>query len=246
MILDPPPLPCPDLRELLFGFHPDLVLSDHQLDALDRYERMIIERNKVINLVSRKSCAELRTRHVLDSLYVLKHDFNWSQSTIVDIGSGAGFPGIVLHVALQPAHTLLIESIEKKAVFLEDVIKTLGLNHIQVYSGRSEDAAHDAEFRSQYDIAVSRAVGSVSEIVELGLPFLKVRGHLALYKSEEGLKEEKPAENALSILGGDLLESISYQLSDEETKRVLLIIKKTKETEEKYPRRAGMSKKKPL
>ncbi len=166
--------------------------------------------------------------------------------SLIDIGTGAGFPGIPLKIVFPEIRITLLDSLKKRIHFLEEVIEKLALKDIATIHGRAEDFAKQPEYREQYDFCVSRAVANLASLSELCIPFVKENGYFISYKSEKTKEELTQAENAISILGGKTEKQIEYILPESDIKRTLLFIKKEKQTPNKYPRRAGIPVKEPL
>lgn len=209
-------------------------LNDAQLDL---YLKELLKWNKKFNLTSITDPEEIRKKHFEDSLLLLQVIPLTSQ-TIVDVGSGAGFPGIPLKIACPGIKLTLIESTKKKVEFLKYIIQILGLKDTEAVWARAEDFAQTQ--RESFDLAISRAVAKLNTLSEYCLPLIKIGGIFVAYKEEQVEKEIKEAEAAIQILGGKLKEIKHFPL------RSLVIIEKISKTPEKYPRRAGMAKKRPL
>ena len=168
------------------------------------------------------------------------------ECTLIDVGCGAGFPGLALKIAYPNLKVTLLDSLNKRVQFLDAVIERLGLQNINTIHGRAEDFAKQDGMRETFDLAVSRAVANLSTLSEYCLPFVKVGGYFIPYKSEKASEEIEKAQNAIKILGGKLEEKKEYHLPDSDYYRNLLLIKKEKTTPKKYPRKAGLPSKEPL
>jgi 16S rRNA (guanine527-N7)-methyltransferase len=238
-----------DLQEL------KLALNDSQLKQFEQYGELLLSANKSVNLTSITSPDDIYKKHFIDSLALLAFiNINWNESggaspaptkNIIDVGSGAGFPGIPLKIAAPHLQLTLLDSSQKRVAFLENVISQLGLEDTAALHGRAEDLARQAIHREQYDFCVARAVAPLTVLCEYCLPFVKLDGLFVAYKTEDS-DEITAAENAISILGGEIIQQTSYKLPNSEISRTLISIKKMSPTPDKYPRRAGMAKKKPL
>lgn len=166
--------------------------------------------------------------------------------TMIDVGTGAGFPGIPLAILFPEAKFTLMDSLNKRIKFLNEVILQLGLTNVETVHSRAEDLARNVKYREQYDYTVSRAVANLSTLSEYCLPFVKPTGNFVSYKSERLSEELVAAEKAISILGGTVKDQIDFQLPESDIYRNLLIIEKIKPTSKKYPRKAGLPSKEPL
>ena len=232
-----------------FGITP----GDDIFNKFCGFSKELADWNSRINLVSAGSIEDIFFRHFADSLssnLLLSRYINkihpGAHLHAVDIGSGAGFPGIPLKIANPELEIKLVESIKKKCGFMNHLIKYLGLSGIHVLNERAEVLARAKEHRSQYDIALIRALSSLSTCLELALPMLKTGGWVLLYKTEQSTKDLVSAENALSLLNGRLVDNVCYRLPGEERIFTILVYEKLSETPETYPRRAGIPQKRPL
>lgn len=228
-------------------FH--VTLTDSQVKQFLLYYEMLIEKNKVVNLTAITDFAEILKKHFIDSLSLVKAcDLNNSENDIslIDIGTGAGFPGIPLKIAFPSLKITLMDSLNKRVDFLNEVINVLKLDGISTIHGRAEDYARPGQLREKYDLCVSRAVANLSTLTEYCLPYVKLGGKFISYKSEKITEEMKDAEYAINLLGGKVEEQISFMLPDSELYRTLFVVVKNNITPEKYPRKAGMASKKPL
>jgi 16S rRNA (guanine527-N7)-methyltransferase len=204
--------------------------------------------NENVNLVSNDSFEEFIFRHVLDSISVVKAENAISLSKnglLIDIGSGAGFPGLPIKIAFPSINLISVESITKKANFQKLVVEVLHLGKTVIKNERAESLAK-TDIRGTADIVVSRAVASISTLIEISLPFLKIGGKAIFYKSFDVQKELIAAENAIILCGGQLSSVINYQIRPSDPQRSLIIIEKTHETPSKYPRKSGIPFKRPL
>ena len=221
-------------------------LTEHQKEQFDRYYEMLVEWNNVMNLTGITDYDEVNLKHFTDSLTLVRNiDMN-KIDAVIDIGTGAGFPGLPIKIAFPHIHVVLLDSLNKRIKFLNEVIDLLELNDIKAIHGRAEDYAKQAEYREQYDICVSRAVANLATLSEYCLPYVKVDGLFVPYKSGEIDEELKSSEKAVSILGGKVEEVVKFQLPGTDIGRSFVKIHKIKETKKKYPRKAGMPTKEPL
>ena len=229
-----------DLEEL------QISLSEKQLLQFMTYYEMLIEWNQVMNLTAITDFDEVLKKHFIDSISLIKaHDVSLPVS-VIDIGTGAGFPGIPLKIAFPNLKITLLDSLNKRVNFLQAVIDELQLEDIDAIHGRAEDFAKKGKLREQYDLCVSRAVANLSTLSEYCLPYIKVGGKFISYKSEKIVEESENAKNAISILGGKIENQIEFMIPNSDIYRNLFVIKKCKETPNKYPRKAGLPAKEPL
>lgn len=223
-----------------------IVLNDKQIQQFEQYYNILVEWNKVMNLTAITEYEEVVEKHFLDSLTIV-YAINMEKiETLIDVGTGAGFPGIPLKIAFPHLKVTLLDSLNKRIKFLNEVIDLLELDDIKAIHGRAEDYAKQAEYREQYDICVSRAVANLATLSEYCLPYVKVNGLFVPYKSGEIDEELKSSEKAVSILGGKVEEVVKFQLPGTDIGRSFVKIHKIKETKKKYPRKAGMPTKEPL
>lgn len=223
-----------------------IVLNDKQIQKFEQYYNILVEWNKVMNLTAITEYEEVVEKHFLDSLTIV-YAINMEKiETLIDVGTGAGFPGIPLKIAFPHLKVTLLDSLNKRIKFLNEVIDLLELDDIKAIHGRAEDYAKQAEYREQYDICVSRAVANLATLSEYCLPYVKVDGLFVPYKSGEIDEELKSSEKAVSILGGKVEEVVKFQLPGTDIGRSFVKIHKIKETKKKYPRKAGMPTKEPL
>ncbi len=226
--------------------HIDIILSDAQLRQFDQFYQMMIEKNKVMNLTAITQEEEVIRKHFVDSLSCVKVCRVDKVKSIIDIGTGAGFPGIPLKIVYPEINFLLVDSLKKRISFLEDVIHALNLNKIKAVHGRAEDLARQKNYRSHFDLCVSRAVANLSTLTEYCIPFVKVGGYFISYKSQKGKEELEMAENCFRILGCSIEEACEFQLEGEDAERLLLKIRKDRATNKAYPRKSGVPSKDPL
>lgn len=223
-----------------------LELSDGQLEQFRRYYDMLIEKNKVMNLTAITEYEEVLDKHYIDSLLLAKvYDLN-SVTTMIDVGTGAGFPGIPLKIAFPQIEVTLLDSLNKRVRFLNDVIGALSLSGIQAVHARAEEAARNKLFRDHYDLCVSRAVANLAVLSEYCLPFVRQEGYFISYKSKDIGEELQNARKAIHVLGGSLEQTLTYELPETEILRQFVMIRKVQGTPNAYPRKAGTASKSPI
>ena len=219
-------------------------LTNSQLNAFETYYDMLIDRNKVMNLTAITEFDEVMDKHFLDSIYLFRSIKLEADYKLIDIGTGAGFPGIPLKIVFPELKITLLDSLNKRVGFLNDVIDELNLNDIEAIHGRAEDIARDKAYRASYDIAVSRAVANLSTLSEYCLPFVKIGGKFVSYKSGDCADEVDNAKAAIHLLGGKINKIDEFSYSN--NSRSFIVIDKVMNTSNKYPRKAGLPSKKPL
>lgn len=229
-----------DLKEL------NIDLCQNQIDQFLRYYELLIEWNEKINLTAITEFNEVMKKHFVDSMSLIKAYDVYQNVSLIDIGTGAGFPGLALKIAFPNLKVTLLDSLNKRINFLNLVIEDLGLTDIEAVHGRAEDFAKSDKFRENFDICVSRAVANLSTLSEYCIPFVKKEGFFISYKSEKIIEEYAKAENAIKILGGEVYDQVVFNLPDSDIYRNLFVIKKIKHTSSKYPRKAGLPSKEPL
>ena len=222
-----------------------LTLSPEQVEGFRLYRRELVEWNERANLTAIVDCAEVQTRHFLDSLSVLL-SVGQVRGRVLDVGAGAGFPGVPLKMVYPGIALYLVESRRKKADFLRHLVRRLGLSGVDVVVGRAEELAHDSAYRQTFDVVVSRAVARLDTLAELALPFCAVGGVFVAQKKGDIGGEVAEAETAIDSLGGRLREVRPVVLDELGGERYLVAIEKRATTPLRYPRRPGIPQKRPL
>lgn len=224
----------------------NIELSDIQLNQLNIFYEMLVDTNKVMNLTAITDYDEAVIKHFADSA-AINNVYDMSRvKSLIDVGTGAGFPGIVLKIIYPDAEVLLLDSLKKRINFLDTVTEKLGLGGIKTVHGRAEDIAQNKMYREKYDLCVSRAVAALSALSEYCIPFVKIGGAFVSYKAAACEQEVSDAENAVKLLGGKIKETAEYTLGPDKLVRKFVIIDKIKSTPAKYPRKAGTPSKEPL
>lgn len=223
-----------------------ITLTEEQVQKFLEYYELLIEWNSFMNLTAITEFDEVVTKHFVDSVSLIKVLDLSEKLTLIDIGTGAGFPGIPLKIVFPNLKITLLDSLNKRVKFLNEVIGKIELKEIEAIHGRAEDAAKSQDLREKFDLCVSRAVANLSTLSEYCLPFVKVGGKFISYKSEKIAEEMKAAEKAVSILGGEYAGQVEFTLPDSDIYRNLFVIEKKKETPKKYPRKAGLPAKEPI
>ena len=222
----------------------NISLSEMQINQFITFYEMLIEKNKVMNLTAITEFDEVIDKHFLDSLNLFRLiDLN-SEKRILDLGTGAGFPGIPLKIAFPKIKITLVDSLNKRVMFLKDVVNQLGLEDVECVHARAEDLAKKKEYREEYDICVSRAVANLSTLSEYCIPFVKVGGNFISYKSGDCDKEISSSKAAIKKLGARISKVENFEIKD--MGRSFVVIDKISSTPNKYPRKAGLPSKEPL
>lgn len=223
-----------------------VTLTEKQIEQFEKYYELLVEWNKVMNLTGITEFDEVMQKHFVDSAAAAKYVEMEKVNSLIDVGTGAGFPGIPLKILYPHLQVTLLDSLNKRIKFLEEVVDNLGLTGIETVHGRAEDAAKKAEYREQFDLSVSRAVANLASLTEYCLPFVKVGGKFVSYKSVSVDEEITQSKKAVYVLGGEIGKVEKFNLPESDMERALVIIEKKRSTPKKYPRKAGMPTKEPL
>jgi len=223
-----------------------ITLTKEQIDQFLVYFEMLTEWNEVMNLTTITEYDEVMKKHFIDSISLCKAYDTAKNISVIDVGCGAGFPGLALKIAYPNFKVTLLDSLNKRVQFLETVIEKLGLTDITCIHGRAEDFAKKGKLRESFDLVVSRAVANLTTLSEYCLPYAKVGGYFIPYKSEKVAEEIVNAKKAIQILGGSLERQVEFDLPDTDYYRNLVVIKKEKATPGKFPRKAGLPSKEPI
>lgn len=223
-----------------------ITLDENKLKMYEIYKNMLVEWNEKINLTSIVDDYQIIMKHFIDCLEIVK--YIKSNETIIDVGTGAGFPGLVIAIYNNEQKITLVDALNKRVIFLQDVVEKLGLKNVKIIHSRAEELACNEEYRSKYDLVVSRAVAPLNVLLEYDIPYIKVNGRALLLKSNNFESEIKESKNAINILNCKISNIFEYEynINDEIFTRKIIELKKIKEISSKYPRNYGKIKKNPL
>ncbi len=223
-------------------------ISDHQIEQFFLYYQILLEWNQTMNLTAITDMKQVVYKHFVDSVCLVKAvDVSVSRETfMIDVGAGAGFPGIPLKIIFPEWNITLLDSLNKRVRFLNEVIERIGLKKITAIHGRAEDFGRNEEYREKYDLCVSRAVANLATLSEYCLPFVKIGGCFIPYKSGAVQDEIDQAKKAVNMLGGTVERIVDFQISEIDAERSLIQIRKVRGTPSRYPRKAGLPGKEPL
>ncbi|HUS82158.1 MAG TPA: 16S rRNA (guanine(527)-N(7))-methyltransferase RsmG [Dehalococcoidia bacterium] len=229
-----------------------LDLSAEQLDLFERYADLLLSSGRRAGVTAIATKERVEQRHFVESLAVAKALLDAglldraSESRVLDLGTGGGFPGLPVKMLLPQLLLTLLDARERTTAFLRELLRSLGIDGVEVVTARGEDAGRDPAYRERFDVVLARALAPLPVLLELTLPFLRVGGHLATPKGSGALREIGASEHALDILGGSIASSEALRLPDGGHAQRLVLIRKTAVTPARYPRRAGIPKKRPL
>jgi len=235
------------LEELLYNIAKKIgiILSDKQLGQFQVYYELLVETNKAMNLTTITEEKDIVTKHFIDSI-ILGNYIHIDGGKVIDVGTGAGFPGIPLAIIWPGTEFTLMDSLNKRIVFLNNVVEECGLCNVETVHSRAEDLGHNVSYRERYGYCVSRAVANMSVLLEYCIPFLKTGGSFISYKSGKAGEEIGNSRNAQKKLGCRYIQSYNFELPGTGISRTLAVFEKVKETARRYPRQAGKPKKNPL
>lgn len=233
------------MQELIEAGLREMDLSPAPGAALARYGRLLLEQNQVMNLTAITDPVAVAQLHMLDCAALL-HAADFAQKSVLDVGTGAGFPGLVLKLCQPDIQLTLLDSLDKRVQWLAQIAPALGAEDVTCVHGRAEELALQSEYREQYDIVTSRAVADLRVLAELCLPFLRVGGVFLAMKGPDSAPEVDRAGRAISVLGGRLQTAYAYQIPGTDVTHKVIRVKKVRPTPERYPRRFAKIKKDPL
>jgi len=220
--------------------------NDINIDKFKTFMNFILDRNEKVNLTAVKDPNDFETRHFVDSLMCCTSPVFKAAKKIIDIGTGAGFPGIPLAICFPEKEFVLLDSLNKRIIIVNEAIKLLELRNVTAVHARAEDFARNKRHREQYDICLSRAVANLAVLAEYCMPFVRTGGFFGAYKTEKAEQEIKESEIAVRMLGGKLADRTRYTIKGVESDRQIVWIEKTALTPLKYPRKAGIPEKEPI
>ena len=232
------------LRQGINGF--GIEANDQMIDDLKTYREILVDWNQKMNLTGIEEEKEVFIKHFLDSISAVSNGYIKDGISLIDVGTGAGFPGLPLKICLRNIKLTLLDSLNKRINFLQEVSNNLGIDDIKFIHGRAEDFGKDSEYREQYDVATARAVAGLPVLMEFCVPFIKVGGHFVCLKGPNANLELEESKGAMEALGIEFIEKIDIELPDSDLKHNILVFKNVKNTPEKYPRKAVKPAKSPL
>ena len=232
------------LRQGIKGF--GIEVSDQVISDLKTYREILVDWNQKMNLTGIEEEKEVFIKHFLDSISAVSNGYIKDGISLIDVGTGAGFPGLPLKICLQNIKLTLLDSLNKRINFLQEVSNTVNLKDVEFIHGRAEDFGKNSDYREQYDVATARAVAGLPILMEFCVPFVKVGGYFVCLKGPNANLELEESKAAMDVLGIEFVEKIDIELPNEELKHNILVFKKIKNTPEKYPRKAGKPAKSPI
>ncbi len=223
-----------------------LPLTKKQEAQFFLYYEMLAQKNSVMNLTTITDVGEVVTKHFLDSLLVIKSLNMDKEDSVIDVGTGAGFPGIPIKVMFPHIKLVLVDSVSKKLDFIKEAANQMGLSNVTTVHARAEDLAKSKDFREKFDVCVSRAVADLSVLAEYCIPFVKVQGKFVAYKTYCADIETEDAKKSIAEMGGEIQKIVKTKIPKTEIGRAMILVKKVEKTPGRYPRRAGVPAKKPI
>ena len=223
----------------------NMIFTGEQLLQFEQYYELLFEWNSFMNLTAITELQEVIDKHFVDSLAIANY-ISLKNQKILDLGTGAGFPGIPIKILFPDVEIVLLDSLNKRIKFLDTVIEKLQLQYIKAVHGRAEDLAHQTVYREKFDICTSRAVANLSTLSEYCMPFVKQGGYFVSYKTAGAMREIDGAKKAVRVLGGEIERIEELKLPDTDMDRTLVFVKKVEKTKNKYPRKAGIPSKEPI
>ena len=223
-----------------------LEISEEQANQFMKYYEMLIETNKVMNLTAITELDEVIIKHFIDSLLVAKKINVNNFDSLIDVGTGAGFPGIPIKIMFPKIRVVLLDSLNKRLIFLQEVVKELNLKNIEIVHARAEEFGQNKNYREKFDIATSRAVANLATLSEYLVPLVKISGKIISMKASNAKEEINDAQKAIEVLGGKIEKIEEFDLPESDIGRTIIIIDKNKCTPAIYPRKAGTPAKEPI
>ena len=232
------------LRQGINGF--GIEANDQMINDLKTYREILVDWNQKMNLTGIEEEREVFIKHFLDSISAVSNGYIKYGISLIDVGTGAGFPGLPLKICLRDIKLTLLDSLNKRINFLQEVSNTVNLEDVEFIHGRAEDFGKDSKYREQFDVATARAVAGLPILMEFCVPFVKLGGYFVCLKGPNANLELEESQKAMEVLGLEFIEKIDIELPNEELKHNILVFKKVKNTPEKYPRKAGKPAKSPI
>ena len=232
------------LRQGINGF--GIEANDQMINDLKTYREILVDWNQKMNLTGIEEEREVFIKHFLDSISAVSNGYIKNGISLIDVGTGAGFPGLPLKICLRDIKLTLLDSLNKRINFLQEVSNTVNLEDVEFIHGRAEDFGKDSKYREQFDVATARAVAGLPILMEFCVPFVKLGGYFVCLKGPNANLELEESQKAMEVLGLEFIEKIDIELPNEELKHNILVFKIVKNTPEKYPRKAGKPAKSPI